>query len=312
MPSAAPAIAALVLLLPGAAVAQLLEGTPPPRRLVLSSSAVLRYNPLGLAVDASLVFRQRLFARDAAALRDNFIGLGATARVTPAGVRAGVVLEAQPLTLVKAWASAEVVRWFGNFGYFQSFPSPAADVSDAAQEARRDLPGVGAQAATGTQLAAGAVLLAKAGPVVVRDSLTLARLDFPLRAGDRVFFDPYWAMIVASPGSLAENDLDLLWPREDGLTFGLRWTWGHAFLAARHFAPGEAQDDPNSPSHRAGPLLAWRLWRDEGRAVTAPTVFALAQVWLKHRYRAGAEHSQALPYLAAGVAFWGDVLPLTP
>lgn len=310
-PSAAP-LAALLLLFPAAVGAQLLDGTPPPRRLVLSSSAALRYNPLGLAVDASLVFRQRLFAHDAPALRDNFVGLGATARATPAGLRAGVVLEAQPLTLVKVWASAEVVRWFGNFGFFQSFPSPASDVSDAAQEARQDLPGVGAQAATGTQLAVGAVLLAKAGPVVVRDSFTLARVDFPLRPGDRVIFDPYWAMVVASPGSLTENDLDLLWPREDGLTFGLRWTWDHAFFAARHFAPGEATDDPNAPSHRAGPLVAWRLWNEAGRVVTAPTVFALAQVWLKHRYRAGAEHPQALPYLAVGVAFWGDVLPLTP
>ncbi|MBS2022023.1 MAG: hypothetical protein JST92_06405 [Deltaproteobacteria bacterium] len=302
-------VLALGLALP--ARAQLLDDPPPERRLVFSSLFAFRYNPLGLSEAASLFLRQRLFLSHELALQDNFVALGAIAQVSPASARVGAQLEVQPLTVLKLYASAEVITWFGNFKALAAFPSATSDTSDAAFDRLGSLPpDQQNHAATGSQLTFGADVQFKVGPIAVRNAFQLARIRFPLPAGDRVFYDPYNDVVLGSPGTLLLNDLDVLYLSDHGLTVGLQWSWQDARLTAAQFAPGEDTTDPNSPTHRIGPLVAYKLFTHPGQWLTSPTVFLLAQTWLKHRYRTGAETSQAVPFVALGIAFWGDLLPL--
>ena len=82
--------------------------------------------------------------------------------------------------------------------------------------------------------------------------------------------------------------------------------------------------DPNGALHRFGPVVAYNL-RESGHArFNAPTVFVAVQWWLQHRYRTGDRTAQeallgnravpqdftsgAMPYIAIGFSFRGDLL----
>ena len=53
--------------------------------------------------------------------------------------------------------------------------------------------------------------------------------------------------------------------------------------------------------------MVYRLNDTTGTAFNQPTVFAMANWWLSHRYRTGEEVSQAFPYVLLGFAFNGDL-----
>jgi hypothetical protein len=106
------------------------DGPPPKNRLAFHSITALRANPLGLLELLTLSYRSRIHKSEVPALLDNYAGLGFAAELTPAFARIGPLLEIQPLSVLRLWATYQVAAFFGTFDLFQSFPSPGSDYSD--------------------------------------------------------------------------------------------------------------------------------------------------------------------------------------
>ena len=313
-PAKLATLSALLAFFAPPARATMLETPPPPLRLVLNSFGAVRGNPLGLSVEGRLSLRQRLYAADELALRDNFAAIGIQGALTPAYTRLGLIAQVQPLTVLALYASADAHAYFGNFDNLRSFASANAEWGTSAADAASKLPS-GAPgrptAATNFQVTFGAKLQLKVGPFALSNGTELVRASASLRDGDRVFFDPPLAALVPQKAFVFTDDLDLLWLDGKGLVAGVRWSLLHPFFGERHYLPGELQQG-DANQMRMGPLVAYRFFKSDGRLFNAPTLFVLANWYLQHRYRTGAEVSQAIPYLAVGFGFFGDLIGLRP
>ena len=257
--------------------------------------AAARANPIGLFTNLTFQLRYLLYESESPALKDNFVGFGPVAFASPALVRGGVGIEVQPLSVLQLSASYEGVRFFGGFNYLQSFPSANADSSDDRLDALAE---AGTNYATGgSLLTLGALLQAKVGPFAVRTAPRLFRYDMDLREGDRVFYEPVLDITVPNEGWTLSNDADLLYV-VGKLAAGVRYTATHSYYGEESFAPGERDLGLNPTIHRLGPFLAYTFHDDEKRLFNAPTLVLVSQWFLSHRYRAGQESSQALPWIA--------------
>ena len=292
------------------ALATMLDDPPPPRRLVLNGFTALRGNPLGFSVEGELALRQRLYPDDALALRDNFLALGVRGALSPATARIGLLAQVQPLTVLNLHAAVDGIAYFGNFDNLRSFKSARSEWGDAALDASKLLPETDpsrAHAATGLQLTFGARLQLKVGKVAVSNTSDFIRTQASLQDGDRVFLDPVQASLVPQKGLLLVDDLDAVWVSGTGLIAGLRLSALHPFFGARHYGPGEPQES-DTAQLRMGPVFVYRFFKEDGRAFNAPTVAVHVNWYLQHKYRTGAEVSQANPYVAVGFGFFGDLL----
>jgi hypothetical protein len=302
-------IAILLCALP--AGAQSLDVPPPPLRLVLTAFGAFRANPLGFGLESHLSLRQRLYASESPALADNFASLGIDGAVSPASAHVGVAAELQPLTVIGFYARAGVTGYFGNFDELQAFPSPRSDWSNAAIDSIAALPPGDprhSQAASSFELAFGSRQQVKLGQIALSNEASMTRYSASLREGDRVFYEPTQAVIVGQKAYLFTDDLDLVW-LHGGLVAGLRFSVLHPFFGARHYAPGEPLENDDSEM-RLGPLLAYRFFKNDGHWFNAPTLVLLTNWYLQHRYRTGAEISQAIPYVVVGFGFFGDLMGL--
>ncbi|MCI0573303.1 MAG: hypothetical protein L0Y66_21360 [Myxococcaceae bacterium] len=297
----------------GGAQAQTLQDGPPPQhRLVYRNALFVRVNPVGLIDDARITYRFRLYPSESLALRDNFIGIGLAPSASPAFGRVGVLAEFQPLTLLQVSALWERVQYFGGFNFLQSFPSARSPFGDTLLSQRSGLPEsdpLRNYTAGGSQLTLGANLQVKVGPVVARTQAKLVRPDFALREGDTVLYDSVYDVLAPNRGWFFTNDADVLYQPGGPLMMGVRWTMTQAFYGAEHFATGEVQEDLNA-MHRVGPLVAYTFFNQDGAAFNSPTLFATANWWVRHRYRAGQESSALMPMVAVGISFSGDLLPV--
>lgn len=274
-----------------------------------------RINPLGLAWRSFISYQLRLFESDSLALANNFIGIGVNPTFSPAGTRLGAFVDIQPLSLLRLRASYEWIGYIGTFDLFQSFPSATSEFSDDTLDDLAGLPENDPRrnySAAGTQLTLSALLQAKIGPIAARNEVSFGRVDMDLRQGDRTYWDISYDLLIGDEGWFFVNNLDVLWISDFGLAAGLRWSSGHAFYEDRHYAEGEdTSENPNTPIHRLGPLITYTFFDNGGLgAYNKPTVFLIVNWWLEHRYRTGAEQSVALPYVALGFAFTGDLLQL--
>jgi hypothetical protein len=264
--------------------------------------AAARVNPLGLFTNITFQLRYRLYESESPALKDNYLGVGPVAFVSPALVRGGLGVEFAPLTVLQLSASYEGVRYLGGFDYLQSFPSANTDASDDTlellSEAGRNY------ASNGTLLTLGALLQAKVGPIAVRTNPRLFHFDQELREGDRVFYEPVLDITVPDSGWTLSNDADLLYVT-GGLALGLRYSATHSYYGEESFAPGEADLGLNPTIHRVGPFLAYTFHDDPSRLFNTPTLVLITQWHLSHRYRAGEQVSQALPWVALAFQFKG-------
>jgi len=305
---AALGCAGAVLLLAPAAAAQVLP--QPDRELAYQNLTALRVNPLGLVDLAELTFRRRLYGSESDALTQNYVGLGLASGLSPAWGRVGALVEFQPLTLLRLWASFELIGTFGSFDLMASFPSADADFSDTAIEDRAQDDATAAYATTGTQINLGANLQAKVGPVAMRSLFRAFRASFDLREGDRVFYDQLFDALVPNEGWTLLNDLDALWVSSFGLTAGLRWSVAEPLYDDdRHYAPGTDVDRaPSNTIHRLGVLAAYTLSKDPGGRLDAATAVLIAQWHLVHRWRTGEDVSGALPYVAVAMQLRGNLL----
>lgn len=288
------------------------DGPPPKNRLAFHSITALRANPLGLLELLTLSYRSRIHRSEVPALLDNFAGLGFAAELTPAFGRVGPMLEIQPLSVLRLWATYQVAAYFGTFDLFQSFPTPGSDYSDDRLDTLGALEAPEANyPTTGTQVTFGANLQAKVGPIAVRSGFRLVRPDYDLRDGDQTFYDQFYDLLVLDEGWYFTNDADLLFVTDFGLAAGLRWTASRVFYDGWEAPTGSPMpDDAAFPTstHRLGPFLAYNFDKGPpGVFFNNPTAILILNWWLEHPYRTGQEVTQALPYIALGFAFNGDI-----
>jgi hypothetical protein len=262
-----------------------------------------RANPTGLFTNLTFQVRYRLYESESPMLKDNYIGLGPVAFVSPAVARGGLGVEFQPLPMLQLSASYEGIGWFGNFNYLQSFPSPNADASD-----RRlaELGGVGGSnyVSSGTLFTLAAMLQFKVGPVAVRSNPRLFNFNLKLRDGDHVFYEPVLDVVAPSGGWVATNDADLLY-LAGRLTVGLRYTATGSFYRPEDYPAGETDLGLNPAIHRVGPFVSYTFYDEPDRLFNVPSLVLISQWFLSHRYRTGAEVSQAMPWFALAFQFKG-------
>lgn len=297
------ALVSLVLTCSTPAFAQMLSDRAPPlHRFVHRQTLALRVNPLGLIYDGRFAYRQRLYFSESNALRDNFVGIGVAPGASPAFGRIGALLEVQPATILGFWATYEVMQYFGTFNLLASYPSASANFSDSNIRNRLPNPYV----TGGRMLTLGANLNLKVGPIVVRSQARLVAPDFDLRPGDTVLYDQVYDVLLPNGGFTFINDLDVLFQTKWGLVAGLRYNASVPMYGPAH-APLEDND-----SHRLGPFLAYRFWDTDGRKLNQPTLVLIANWYLKHRWRTGADSSVGIPYFALAINVVGDLMPLDP
>ena len=148
---------------------------------------------------------------------------------------------------------------------------------------------------------------AKIGPVIIRSRAKLAFVDMALRGGDRVFYDQYYDLLEPGNGWFLVNDADVLLSLGEHWIVGLRDSIGTSFFADSAYPAGETSTD-SVPTHRLGPLVAYRFWDEPGAGFNQPTVLLIVNWYLSHRWRTGSDVSQAIPYVVLGFAFNGSLL----
>lgn len=281
------------------------ESTPL-HRLVHRHALLVRYNPLGLVYDGRVAWRLRLYEHASRALRDNFVSLGVALNVTPANLRVGPVLELNPATVLSLAATVRFVQFFGTFNNLQGFPGAQAEYSESTLRANADHRLV----TNGWDAMLSATLQAKVWSLVARNSARLIYESQRLHDGDRVFYDGTFDVLAPNRGWFFIDDAELGYQTPDGkLIIGARYTATvPLYEPARHDDPLLGAE-PANDTHRVGPFAAYTFFTQEGARLNAPTVFVAVQWWVKHRYRAGAESSAALPLIGAGFQITGDLLP---
>ncbi len=274
---------------------------PMPTELVYTAFTVLRVNPLGLQTQLDLDWRIPLFnGGDNPLFANNFASIGLSPILSPALTRLGVAAKLQPLALLKLEARWEYLSWFGNFDMLQSFPDADADFSDTALRANGRVQGQ--YPTDGWQLTLDAELRAKLGPFIARDRFRAARVSADLRAGDAVFYDQFFDLMMPRDGWFYTNDADLLLEVAPRVLLGARWTFMAADLP-------NGQDLARATTHRVGPFLAWTFFDEPGAAFNRPTLLAMANWYLQHPWRTGQDVAQAIPYVLVGFSFGGRLLP---
>jgi hypothetical protein len=291
--------AALTLLAPAIALADKDPPPPPKTRVFYRDVLAVRINPLGLINDARLSVRRRLLAPGGALTRETFVGVGSTMVLSPAFVRFGPFVEVQPLSVLTLAAGIEGQAYFRTFDQLQSFPTATAAYDDDTLAANGDQDRhYGATSRVGFLEAR---LQAKVGPVAARSSMRAQHtlVSAARRRDDVAYYDQILDILVPTDGWLITNDADVLVFLTDHWIAGARYTFTHSFLPE----PATATE-----THRLGPLIGYRFFDRAYPMFNQPTVNLLAQWWLVHPYRTGAEQPTALPLIALAFSFNGDFL----
>lgn len=276
------------------------EYVPPPAdRLWYSNATFLRYNPLGLINVTRAGWRHRLSTKDGILFQDTYSFVGGGAIVTPAWARVGLYAEVQPLAILRVFTEVSGVGYYGTFDQILTWDDQGAMYSDDTIAARGEAGEASAE--LGWTFTVGGTLRAKVGPIAMRSTAQVSRIDLALDQDGLYFYDQYWDRLAPDGGFMVLNDLDLLFVK-DKLRLGARHTFSDTL-------DGNGGDvDGALAHHRLGPLFAWQFAdKDPGSKFNQATLFVLAQWWLKHPYRTGAEQPGGLPLIAAGFAFNGDL-----
>ncbi len=272
-----------------------------------------RINPIGLVGEARGGYRVRLFTAPSRSvlLHDTWATLGAAFTLSPASTRVGIAAEVQPLQVLNLQVTWEpLVQWFGGVAGMKSF----ARVADAGivNGIVGQVGEVGPrQSARGWSLTLQAILQGRLGVVGLRNTVRaiynaydLASLDAEHRA-DRVYYDPTHDVMARLDGWIVVDDLDVIVPLPArGFNVGARYTVTAPILGD--------DGDPNriTTTHRVGPLATYTFRERPLGAFNAPTVFVLAQWWVRHPFRTGGDGdgtvSPWVPMVAAGLLFRGD------
>ncbi len=292
--------------------------TPPPadhahevqprHRISYTNVLVARLNPLGAEDRLTFMYHRRLTTRTGRLWEDSHVGFGLTPSFAPSIVRLGGTLQVVPLAILHLKASYYFITYFGEHEFkAHDFASPndnfGPKVIKERSEAKEGLTTYGGQAELS------ALLQAKFGPIAVRNELTFFHNLIKLRDGNDVFYDLRHDVLAPARGWLLGNDSDLLYINSKiRLTAGVRGTYFHNFYADSVYEPTDtARDDRINDIARVGPLIAYTFKDRPKKRFMKPTLYVLAQWWVKHRYRTGQEVSQGLPMIVIGFSFTGDL-----
>lgn len=278
----------------------------PRHRLRYVNFTVLRINPLGLQNQFQLNYRYKLYDSDSILFKTGYAGAGFHNVITPGLVKAGLFVEAEPIAVLRLNARWEYIQYYGVLGHMRSFANIDADYSDTAIDAGEE---AGQEEANGgMQVTLSAELRAKVGPVVVRSKLQGIYSHFALPHSNPVWYDPFYDLLTPAKGWTLLNDADVLVMLFDKrLILGVRHNLTHAFYPDKAIGPN-GRDTADTPTQRLGPLVAYRIFDDPGSAWNRPTVVLLVNWYLQHPSRTGQDVNQAIPYMAIGFAFDGDLL----
>jgi hypothetical protein len=283
------------------------EETPPPphplHRIQYDSLTGVRINPIGVETAYNLAYRLRFYESDSLALRDNYLGIGISPTLSPAQSRFGGTVEVRPLTVLALSAGFYHVGFPGSFGHLQSYETANEEHSDTdldeGKDADQNYP------TSGWELQLRALALAKVGPIAIRSDLNVYASDLDLRGDDRLYYTPRQDLMVPDRGWFLTSDTDLVYLSDFGLIAGVRNTLAHAFYRDEDLAV--ADENPNTPTFRLGPVVGFTFFDDPGASFNKPTALLIAQWWLSHRYRTGEDVSQGLPLIAVAFRFEGDL-----
>jgi len=281
-----------------------LTGPIPEQRISYDVTVGARINPLGLEAIYNLAYRHRLYASDSAALRDNYFGVVLAPTLNPAVSRFGLALEFRPLTLLTLQGGVHQVGYLGSFKHLQSGRDGSVGYSDTNLDLRGD---AGENHPThGLEVFARAMALAKLGPIVIRDDLMFTYSKLALSDDDdTVYYHPRFDVLAPNSGWIMHNDTDVLYLTDFGLAAGARVSVDATFIPDED-SGGSAGDD-NSPIARFGPMAAFMFFDDPGASFNKPTLIAISQWWMKHRFRTGDDTSQAIPCVTLAFRFEGDL-----
>ncbi len=275
---------------------------PPQHRIVHENLTAVRVNPLGLENRYLVAWRERLYRHESAALRDNHVGIAVSHIQSPALHRHGVVVEARPLTLLTLTAGLHRVGYYGSLQFLQGYPDAQVDFSDSAM--RRGAADGKNRPAHGIEAELRGQLLGKVGPIVIRSDASFYYTEVELLAGERAYYTPRYDLLMPNRGFALTNDNDVVYLSSSGFVAGVRTSVAHAFYDA---ATLRGLEDENGPTVRVGPLVAYTFFDTPGARFNKPTVFLNAGFWLAHRFRTGLDVSQAMPMIAAGFRFEGEL-----
>ena len=278
----------------------------PRHRLIYSNVLVARFNPLGVEDRLAFMYHRRLTKRTGKLWDDTHFGVGLTPSFAPSIIRLGGTAELVPLAILHLKASYYMISYFGSQEFkAHAFDSPNDDFSHETikhrSEAKQGLSTYGGQAELS------ALLQAKFGPIVVRNELTFFHNLIKLPNGSDVFYDLRHDIMAPARGWFLGNDSDLLYINQKRhFTLGVRATYFHMFYPDSVYEPGDVKSNNNDHA-RIGPLFAYTFKDRPQKRFMRPTLYVLAQWWVKHRYRAGQEISQGFPMLVIGFSFNGEL-----
>jgi len=303
----APALVLLVTLAPLASRATEPLPPTPKEQLFYQNLVALRLNPLGLQNQFDLDWRHRLYdPGDSVVMSQNYWSIGVSPLLTPALMRLGVAAKFQPLAILKLEVKWEYLNYFGNFDLLQSYKTANAEFSDtdiaAGGDAGNNYP------TDGWQLTLDGEVRAKVGPVIVRNRFKAGYVEVALRNNDKVFYDPFFDLLLPGKGWFFTNDLDLLFQLSKHLIVGVRYAFMDVQYPDDAFLPGESTDTSSAPTQRLGPLVAYTFNDEPGASFNKPTILLLVNWHLQHRWRTGQDVSQAFPSIVLGFAFSGDLI----
>jgi len=224
----------------------------------------------------------------------NGLAFSAEVALAPKAGRAALGVELQPVSFLVLGASYRATYFPGILGLAQSYPSPRSDYGGGFVSSPNDGPG-GSESLLVHQLDLDGALLARIGPLRFRSFTRASRFAADVRAGDHVFYDPGLDVVVDSNGWVLQNDTDVAFEAGRRWILGVRHTLVLAWYPASDFAPGEAEDDLNTPISRIGPTVRWTAFDHGDGAIESVSVGALVQWYVSHRYRTdGAERAVPL------------------
>lgn len=280
---------------------------PPDLRVYWSSLNVFRLGPTGLESQNRVMMQKRLMDSDSVLFENTFLSGGVGLKLNPAYVKAGPVLELQPIALFNLRVSYEFVSYFGSFGYLQSWPEPTSAYSfELSERDRNQLDGLN-YVTSGHHLLIEPTVQAKASVFAVRSKTAIEYWDVTLHDDELVFYDATLHTLVPGKGWTFANDSDLLFVGKHHLTAGVRYSGVFPQYAANDFQSGEVSASAIDGSvHKVGPLLAWSFHTREyqPKGLSKPTLLLVGGWYLKHPNPV----ESTFPYILVGFGFTRELL----
>ena len=272
----------------------------PNLRVYFANIDFLRYNPIGIESQNRLILQKRLSddGEMSPLFRDTFLSGALALKLNPAGMRVGTEVTYQPIAMLNLKGTYEYARYFGAFGFLQSYPGPLSDFSDDSRSVTKD----SAYSTGGHHVMVEPTLQAKFGSFVVKSKTSIEYWNVDLRDGDGdggAFYDALLDTLVPGKGWIFTNDSDVLMLTSPQLVLGARFS----AVWPRYEDQGGSVATADNSHMRIGPMVAYSFNTRERSSFNRPTLFVNVAWYLKHPNREG-----ALPYIASGFSFTTDLV----